>query len=141
MIQITDWSHETVFAAEPISASLAREFVGSHLVAHDLLHLVDDVSLVVSELATNAVVHAHTQFMLTLSRHNGSVLLALQDASTSLPVMATPDVSDTGGRGLLLVELLSRAWGTSADGHGLKSVWATFPSQPAPLEPAPPPQQ
>jgi len=140
MSEITDWSHETVLPAEPISASLAREFVGSHLVTHDLLHLVDDVALVVSELATNAVVHAHTQFTLTLSRQNGSVLLSLQDASTSLPVMATPELSDTGGRGLLLVELLSRAWGTSADRHGLKSVWATFPSRPAPLEPTPPPQ-
>src|SRR3954447_6550367 len=135
MIQTTDWSHETVFAAEPISASLAREFVGSHLLAHDLLQLVEDVSLVVSELATNAVMHARSEFMLTLSRDNGSVLLTLQDASTSLPVLATPHVTDMGGRGLLLVEVLSRAWGTTADGHGLKSVWATFPSQPAPLEP------
>src|SRR4051794_32246851 len=128
MVEMTDWSHETVLAAEPISASLAREFVGTHLLAHDLLHLVEDVSLVVSELATNAVMHAHTDFMLTLSRENGSVLLTLQDASTSLPVLATPDVSDMGGRGLFLVEVLSRAWGTSADRHGLKSVWATFPS-------------
>jgi hypothetical protein len=129
MIERTEWSHETVLEAEPISASMARDFVGSHLVAHDLVHLVDDVSLVVSELATNAVVHAHTRFMLTLSRRNGLVRLALQDASTSLPVMAAPDVTGTGGRGLLLVKLLSCEWGTSADGHGLKSVWATFPSR------------
>jgi hypothetical protein len=29
---------------------------------------------------------------------------------------------------------LSREWGTSADGHGLKSVWATFPSRPTQRE-------
>jgi hypothetical protein len=69
--------------------------------------------------------------MLTLARQNGSVLLALQDASGSLPVMSGMDVTSTGGRGLLLVETLSRERGTSADGDGLKSVWATFSSHSA----------
>ena len=66
-----DWSHETVLAPEPISAALARDFVYVHLVAHDLFPLVEDVRLVVSELATNAVAHAQTPFRVTLSSANG----------------------------------------------------------------------
>ena len=56
------WSHETHLAAEAISASQARVFVSRHLLAHDLANLVDDVRVVVSELATNAMLHAQTPF-------------------------------------------------------------------------------
>jgi anti-sigma regulatory factor (Ser/Thr protein kinase) len=129
MIRIPDWSHETLLAAEPISASRARDFVCMHLAAHDLAHLVEDIRLVVSELATNAVAHAQTPFSVILSRADGSVLLALQDESPSVPAKAAPNVMDMSGRGLLLVELLSEAWGTSSDRHGFKSVWASFPSR------------
>lgn len=130
MVPIPNWSHETVLAAEPTSAALARDFVLLHLVAHDLSHLVADVQLVASELASNAVAHARTPFSVTLSGANTSVLLAIQDESTSIPVRSAPDVMAIGGRGLMIVELLSQDWGTSTDGHGFKSVWASFPSRP-----------
>lgn len=129
MIWIADWSHETVLAAEPVSAALARDFVCLHLVAHHLLHLVEDVRLVVSELATNAVAHAQTSFSVTLSSANGTVLLAIQDESAAAPVRSAPDVMDVSGRGLMIVEVLSHKWGTSPDGHGFKSVWASFPER------------
>jgi anti-sigma regulatory factor (Ser/Thr protein kinase) len=128
MSPISGWSHETVLAAEPQSAALARDFVSLHLLAHHLPHLVEDVRLVVSELATNALAHAQTPFLVTLSSTEGSVLLDIQDGSTSVLVRTTPDVMDMGGRGLMIVELLSQQWGTSNDGLGFKSVWASFPS-------------
>ena len=129
MASIADWSHETVLAAEPVSAALARDFVCLHLVAHHLVHLVEDVCLVVSELATNAVAHAQTPFGVTLSSANGSVLLAIQDGSAAAPVRSASDVMDVSGRGLMFVEVLSHKWGTTTDGHGLKSVWASFPKR------------
>lgn len=127
MAATSEWLHATVLAAEPRSAALARDFVSLHLLAHHQSHLVEDVRLVVSELATNAVAHAQTPFVVTLSSANGSVLLDIQDGSTSAVVPSTPDVMDMSGRGLMIVELLSREWGTSSDGQGSKSVWATFP--------------
>jgi anti-sigma regulatory factor (Ser/Thr protein kinase) len=129
MDPIPEWSHETVLAAEPTSAAMARDFVCLHLVAYHLLHLVEDVRLVVSELATNAVAHAQTPFTVTLSEGNGSVLLTIQDGSISAPVRSVPDVMGMSGRGLMIVELLSHEWGTSTDGHGSKSVWASFPTR------------
>lgn len=131
MVAMANWSHETVLAAEPRSAALARDFVCLHLVAHRLPHLVEDVRLVVSELATNAVSHAQTPFVVTLSSANGSVLLAIQDGSTSAPIRSAPDVMDMSGRGLMIVELLSQEWGTRIDAHGFKSVWASFSSGPS----------
>jgi len=137
MNQIPDWSHETVLSTEPVSASKARDFICHHLVAHDLYYLVEDIRLVTSELATNAVLHARTPFVVTLSETNGIVLLAIQDGSTALPVRTTSQVMDMGGRGLMLVELLSHEWGASTDGSGSKSVWASFATRtkngPAPL--------
>ena len=62
MDQNSLWSHETVLAAEPGSAAKARAFVLQHLAEHRLLYLVDDVRMVASELATNAVLHARTAF-------------------------------------------------------------------------------
>lgn len=135
MVPSPDWSHETVLAAEPMSASLARDFVRLHLVAHLLGFLVEDVRLVVSELATNAVAHARTPFLVTLSSADGTVLLVIRDGSTSVPVRSVPDALDMSGRGLLIVESLSQEWGSSTDGHGNKSVWASFPGGPGELEP------
>ena len=128
MVAVLDWSYETVLAAEPVSAGKAREFVCLYLAAHDLPHLVDDIRLVVSELATNAVAHAQSSFTVTLARQNGSVRLTVQDESATLPVRGEPDLMDMSGRGLMLVALLSHAWGTTGGGSGRKSVWASFPS-------------
>lgn len=129
MASIAEWSHETVLAAELVSARRARDFVRLHLAAHHLSHLVEDVSLVVSELATNAVTHAQTPFCVTLSSVSGSVLLAVQDGSAAVPVRSGSDVVDVSGRGLVIVEGLSDKWGTSADGDGHKLVWASFPER------------
>jgi anti-sigma regulatory factor (Ser/Thr protein kinase) len=126
MDQIPDWSHETDLMAEPVSASRARGFVCLHLVEHNLPYLVEDIRLVASELATNAMAHARTPFTVTLSASEGTVLLIVRDGSASVPVRALPRAMDMGGRGLLLVELLSRDWGSSTDVDGSKSVWASF---------------
>lgn len=132
MDRISDWSHEAVLVAEPVSASRARDFVCLHLVEHHLLYLVEDIRLVASELATNAMVHARTPFTVTLSASGGTVLLAVRDDSTSVPVKAVPQAMDMSGRGLLLVEQLSREWGTNTDGDGSKSVWASFATRTGP---------
>lgn len=132
MDRIPDWSHEAVLVAEPVSASSVRDFIRLHLVEHDLRYLVEDIRLVASELATNAMVHARTPFTVTLSASGGTVLLAVRDDSTSVPVKAVPQAMDMSGRGLLLVEQLSREWGTNTDGDGSKSVWASFATRTGP---------
>ncbi|RYU10713.1 ATP-binding protein [Nocardioides iriomotensis] len=123
---MSGWSHELVFAPEPESASKVRDFVAEHLVAHGLAHLVEDAQLVGNELATNALVHAQTAFTVTLTSMDGVVLLVIRDGSGSLPVRSSPRATDVGGRGLVLVEMLSHEWGASRDDSGSKSVWASF---------------
>jgi anti-sigma regulatory factor (Ser/Thr protein kinase) len=122
------WSHETVLAAETISASRARDFVTFHLDEHHLRYLIDDVRLVVSELATNALVHAQTPFTVTLGQDNRVVRLTVQDGSALVPLRAAANTLDIGGRGLSIIDLVSGDWGVARGTKGTKSVWAAFPT-------------
>lgn len=124
--QATLWSHQATFEASPICASQARNFVTQQLIDHRLLYLVDPVRLVASELATNAVVHAHTAFSVTLARSGQTVMLTVRDDSPALPTRRVAQVMDPSGRGLEIVGIVSLDWGVSDDGAGSKAVWATF---------------
>jgi anti-sigma regulatory factor (Ser/Thr protein kinase) len=81
------------------------------------------VALLVSELATNAVVHARTPFRVTVKMRSDLVRVEVSDqAAGDLPVPSdvAPDVE--GGRGLLFVDWLADRWGYSATAGG-KTVW------------------
>jgi serine/threonine-protein kinase RsbW len=96
----------------------------------------DDLALVVGELAGNVlkhvprVVHGRERgFRVLLSgADDGAVRVEVQDAADLGPAaalrVADPGPEDTGGRGLLLVETLSLAWGVSVRAPEGKAVWA-----------------
>jgi len=118
------WSHETRFSAEPTSAAQARAFVSQHLLGHGMPHLVDDIELVVSELATNAVRHAGSRFTVTVDVTGGAVLVTVSDPSSALPFPVQASPLHDSGRGLGIVAELSASWGVTPEPHGGKSVWA-----------------
>ncbi len=130
----TEWRHSCVLAAEPRSARKARAFVCHHLVEHRLLHLVDTVRLVASELATNAVVHARTSSTLTLSRSGSAVSLTVTDGSDLAPTKRRLAVDEgelsTGGYGLGILDALSLDWGVTSGAGRTKTIWATFAARP-----------
>ena len=131
MGHITAWSCDVVLPAEVGSAAKARAFVTHQLVEHRLLYLVDEVRLVASELATNAFLHAGTEFTVALEGREHSVLLTVSDSSPSSP---TPlDINPalaTSGRGLHIVNLISQSWGVLGPDGDQKSVWASFQKRP-----------
>jgi anti-sigma regulatory factor (Ser/Thr protein kinase) len=133
------WTHETVLDAEPVSVAKARDFVSVHLLDHRLPQLADDVRLVVSELATNAMVHAGTPFTVTLTGLERSVMLTVRDGSplepVPVPAPAAVHQLDPGGRGLVIVDMVSRTWGFDTEEDRTKSVWASFDIRA--MEPAP----
>lgn len=69
------WSDDLELTVQPVSAFFARDFVRHRLLAHGMAHLADDVALVVSELATNALVHAQTPFKVSLQASEQTLLL------------------------------------------------------------------
>ena len=102
------------------------QFVAQCLNHNGLDGHVDVVRLVVSELPTNAVVHAVGPFAVSLGRRNGSLTPACHDAS--LVPLRGPTLSTSQsphGRGLHIVAMLSTTWGVKAERDG-KTVWATF---------------
>ncbi|CAM5279437.1 hypothetical protein SCANM63S_08281 [Streptomyces canarius] len=109
----------------PEAALHARRFTRRTLRAWGLSQDTIDVALlVVSELVTNALVHTGGQVRLDLSLVNHRLRLAVADSSPRSPVKPTSiGWEATGGRGILLVEAVSAAWGTVPVSGG-KQVWA-----------------
>jgi two-component sensor histidine kinase len=91
--------------------------------------LADALSLLTSELLTNAVLHgprpaADHLVDLVLWPADGHYWLAVSDAGDGLPVLGTPSPGVCGGRGLVLVDALSAAWGVVPRRTSGKSVVA-----------------
>ena len=82
-----------------------------------------DVELIVSELATNAVMHAHTPFHLEIDRDEFSVRIEVVDGNDDVPVPGE-STDPTGGRGLEVVDRLATEWGAVLVPRGGKHVWA-----------------
>ncbi|MEU7187445.1 ATP-binding protein [Streptomyces sp. NPDC045369] len=110
---------------KPESVRCARELVDTALQTWGLAGLIDDTTVVASELVTNAVQHARCgRLRIRISRiAERRVLLAVTDRSSAPPVIRAPSTDDNNGRGLLLVDALSDRWGTHRRPFG-KSVWA-----------------
>lgn len=89
-----------------------------------------DLPLLVSELVTNACVHGAEPICIHLDVANGRVRVEVEDGSSVMPKVKRSDKRSTVGRGLLIVEALSRAWGAESTGAG-KVVWAEVPIRPA----------
>ncbi|WP_405470066.1 ATP-binding protein [Streptomyces anulatus] len=89
---------------------------------------LEDASLVIGELATNAALHGHVpgrDFRILLSVYDDVLRIEVVDTrSECLPVKRAPAPDSESGRGLLLVEALSVRWGTEHGPFPRKTVWA-----------------
>jgi hypothetical protein len=74
----TRWTHQQSLVAEPLSVVQARWIVGRCLFDHDLPSMVQDMQLVASELATNAIQHALSPFTVVLQGFDDFVFLAVR---------------------------------------------------------------
>ena len=126
------WSYEVRFAPALTAPASARAFVRRHLTHHGLPYLIDDICLVVSELVTNAVVHALTPVRVEIEEMLFCVKLTVSDESADLPVLLPERVADKaeGGRGLGVIDAVCSDWGTDPGQGGGKSVWAQFGVRP-----------
>ncbi|MEU4000314.1 SpoIIE family protein phosphatase [Streptomyces fungicidicus] len=110
----------------PQAVGHARRFTRRTLRSWGVTADMDAALLVVSELVTNALVHTEGQVRLDITLVNDRLRLAVADASPRTPAKPTSiGWEATGGRGILLVEAVSAAWGTLPVSGG-KQVWAEF---------------
>jgi hypothetical protein len=87
---------------------------------------------VASELATNAVLHADSPFRVSVDRSIGVVCIAIQDAVEGLAEQQPPSRDEMTGRGMAIVNALSRRWGCDALPAG-KVVWAELAAKRGPI--------
>lgn len=111
------------FPRSPQACRAARVFVADSLTSWDLEGLVADATLVASELAANAVLHARSGFSVSLTRIPGGVRLTVGDTSPCPPAPRVPGPEAPGGRGLHILAAMAPVWGHDLTGSG-KLVWA-----------------
>lgn len=88
--------------------------------------IADTAGLLVSELVTNAVLHAATSLAVSVHRFDDRIRVDVADGSPAFPSPRDYGVDATTGRGLTLLEVLPTAWGVEAFPWG-KVVWFELP--------------
>lgn len=104
------------------AAARARNFVSVTLRSWGCDGVVQDAELLVSELVTNAILHAHSSATVTIDRTPTAIRVSVCDRSTATPRLRDYEPGAVTGRGLLLVDRISQRWGIETDGAG-KCVW------------------
>jgi anti-sigma regulatory factor (Ser/Thr protein kinase) len=118
------------FPAHVNSPSAARHFVLENLKGWADDELLADAAVVVTELATNAVVHARSEFTVEIAPVEAGVRISVLDCGPDQWVGKAVSFMASHGRGLGLVAALSRSWGKSARDGG-KVVWAELTVNPS----------
>ena len=111
-----------MFEAVPASARGAREFVRACLANHRRADL-DLGVLLVSELATNAIVHVGLPFRVRIDLSFAPCIwVGVDDLSSILSEPGQVDINAAHGRGLFLVAALAARWGIYPTDTG-KRAW------------------
>jgi anti-sigma regulatory factor (Ser/Thr protein kinase) len=113
------------FGAGPEAPFAARRFLAGLLRRRPYGDRVDAhaAQLVLSELATNAVMHAGTPFSVAVRCDGSTIRISVQDRSSRQPIMRDEKPGALSGRGLRLISMVARAWGVEYRPAG-KTVWA-----------------
>jgi hypothetical protein len=111
------------FALSGDAPAAARHFAVDTVRRLGVADLADDAALVVTELAANAVVHAHTGFTVDLAADPDVLRISVRDASPLSPGAGAGGLPAAPLHGLGAVDALASRWGVEPLGHSGKCVW------------------
>ncbi|GAB2759290.1 ATP-binding protein [Nocardioides pakistanensis] len=117
------------FPPRPSSVGQARAMVRELLTAAGRDDLVETAELLVSEIVTNAIVHAGTPIDVAVSFVDGGLRVEVTDGSPHVPSPRDYGPSAGTGRGLMLLEELGEDWGVLPEDPG-KTVWFHIATDP-----------
>jgi anti-sigma regulatory factor (Ser/Thr protein kinase) len=126
----------------PASVSHARRALSDELTAAGVCaRAVGDAALVVSELVSNAILHAYPlpgeRLKVAWVLDDGWVEVAVSDGgSATMPQAGHPTAAAVSGRGLAIVAHVCQTWGVRTDDVGL-TVWAILPAPDSEQAPGP----
>jgi anti-sigma regulatory factor (Ser/Thr protein kinase) len=107
---------------DPVMIRMARQALRRWLDERRCTN-AEDAMLVLSELVTNAIVHARAGCTVEVQHHDDLLRLAVRDPSPAPPTIGSANPESIGGRGLRLVAAIAQAWGWEPTDGG-KRVWA-----------------
>ncbi len=110
------------FAFARDAPAAARHFTVGTLRDWGAGDIADDAALAVTELATNAIVHAHSAFTILLSVRGDLVRISVRDARP-LPAAPGATLAPAPLHGLGAVDALASRWGVESLGNAGKTVW------------------
>ncbi len=119
-------SFSLTLPSEPAASFLAREAVREHLADALPAATLADVTLAVSELVTNAVIHGRGGIELRIEADGETVKGEVIDEGGGFErqIRAHGGIDDVAGRGLLIVGQLAESWGVH---EGTTHVWFEIP--------------
>ncbi|MEV6106508.1 ATP-binding protein [Streptomyces sp. NPDC051940] len=124
---------EWTFPADPGAVRTARAVVRETLRGWRLDPVSDVTVLLVSELVTNSLRYAAGPIVVRLTRlpgpdgrRPGALRVEVSDPLPDPPCIRAAGPQDEGGRGLQLVAVAARSWGTKP-GRAGKTVWFELP--------------
>jgi anti-sigma regulatory factor (Ser/Thr protein kinase) len=120
----------TVFPCDASSVAAARRLVRGQLASDsttasrrsDREDIVDAATLLLSELVTNAIVHARTNVEVHLVTDEVMLRAEVSDGNPAMPEARRPNGLNGTGRGLQLIDDLASRWGVLTSDAG-KTVW------------------
>lgn len=109
-----------MFPGRPDQVACAREFVRQTLGS---VPIVEEAVLLVSELATNAVVHTASgnggNFEIAVYQNSGHARIEVRDqGAAGVPRAQATEPLTEAGRGISLVDLVAARWGHTGDSAG-----------------------
>jgi len=111
------------FAFSRDASAAARHFAVGALRGWGAGDIADDAALVVTELAANAIVHAHSAFTLTMSALGDLVRISVRDARPLPGGQVGAVLPPAPLHGLGAVDTLASRWGVESLGNAGKTVW------------------
>jgi anti-sigma regulatory factor (Ser/Thr protein kinase) len=112
----------TRFAPKPSAPRLVRALLRNILQDWNASDLADRAELPVTELVTNAVLHARTEVEVVVKLDPYALRIEVHDHSTSPPLRQPHDLDAGTGHGLKLVAACANRWGVAPTTTG-KAVW------------------
>jgi anti-anti-sigma regulatory factor/anti-sigma regulatory factor (Ser/Thr protein kinase) len=111
-------------ASPSVAGPAARATVAAACEAWQLTHVTDRAELLVTELISNAILHAKTEIELLVALREPYLHISVVDGSSAPPRLMSADPTEVlGGRGLILVDAFATKWGFLPTRDG-KVVWA-----------------
>jgi PAS domain S-box-containing protein len=115
--------HRVTFEPETSNVGRARQVLQDALTEAGRAEWADAASLALSELVTNAVLHAHTRVELVIEITAGCLRVEVRDFNPVMPLERSYDRQATTGRGMALVSALTSSCGVVSLGNKGKNVW------------------